>query len=414
MPIKEKWKVELVPLPDGNPSIPPPNFGRLKLDNLGLQWIEVKTKVKDNPPVPKIEYNAVKTDIEEAEESETSIVSGSEPEREQSDSDSDQSLSEPPKSKKKHKSKKIAALSTKYKRLRKGATIIDSSSSSESEADTDYETTDSSASSPDDEEDEDDESDDDFEIIEDDESEDDDDKISRSSKPRIRLEKPRRTRKSDDDDDSPPDLKEYLAKWYILKRKFPHKADEMPTFTEQDSAVVVKKEWERWARILGIEAFVEDNTGYAKLGFVVMELTTVYYFGINEFKGFTKAQLKPNAMQKYERLLLEMGEERTTAQAMATPKWPAWIRLVVAMLVAAVAFWAESMIAKVGGDFIGNIFKGRGTNTSGQKDTSSALGGDGGSRGSPPHPANFQPQRNPNPPPQRVIRPPNINLGART
>ncbi len=413
MPQKEKWKVELIPLPKGQESIPPPNFGRLDLDKLGLKWLEVKTKVKKDPPVPKIEYTTPKINIEE-EESETSLVASNDTDYED---ESEQSLSDVPKRrskhKKKHKLKKISALSTKYKKLRKSAITIDSSSSSDGglSSESGYQTDeDEDSSSYEEEESESDyEDEEEFEIVDEDDSESDEEKKSRStsSKPRIRLEKPRK-RKSDnsEDESAPPDLKEYLAKWYILKRKFPHKADEMPIFTEKDSAEVVKKEWERWARILGIEAFVEDNTGYAKLAFVVMELATVYYFGINEFKGFTKAQLRPSAMQKYERLLLEMGEERTTAQAISAPKWPAWIRLLVAILVASVAFWAESMIAKVGGDFLGNVINNAGRNNSNQGSSSQ-----GDNRRPPPHSQTFQSQRS-SPPPQRVMKPPNINLGV--
>lgn len=149
------------------------------------------------------------------------------------------------------------------------------------------------------------------------------------------------------------DIKEIQAYFLLLKRTYPDKASEMPVIDEFMDPKVAQREVERWDKLIRVETFVEDWTGYTKMGFVGIEIFMRFYLNIDEFEGFTKRHTQPDKMIKFERLLLEWAEKN---RSISGPNWPIEVRFITTLASCAFIYWLEAMLAKVGGDFLKEKF----------------------------------------------------------
>ena len=138
------------------------------------------------------------------------------------------------------------------------------------------------------------------------------------------------------------DRKEYLVRFRILKRGNPNYKD-FPEYTEHTPLVALKTMYNETVKMIQLEENVDSYKTYLKVGFFIIEFG-LCKLGL-DFKGFAKIQMKK--MDKYERMLIELGEK---SYSNFTNNWPVEVRLIGVLLADAIIFY----ICKIAADYMGN------------------------------------------------------------
>ena len=143
--------------------------------------------------------------------------------------------------------------------------------------------------------------------------------------------------------------KELLFKFDILRKSYP--TSNIPDFNEYSDLLTMKRSYDRTVRSISLDSNVEQYKTWLIGGFMAVE-----YFGTKwlnlDFAGYTAQQMI--AMNKYERLLIELGE-KTYLQGESN--WPVEFRLIGTIIINAAIFLAGKLIMKNAGPSIGNVFK---------------------------------------------------------
>lgn len=140
---------------------------------------------------------------------------------------------------------------------------------------------------------------------------------------------------------------EYLVKFRILKKQY--KTQEFPLYTEHTDLPTLKRLYNDTLRMITLDENVNNYRMFLMGGFLGIEMLAVKA-GL-DFKGFAKFQFKK--MEKYERLLVELGEKSYSNFA---NNWPVEIRLLGVILMDAGIFYLGKMVSDHAGDRIAEMF----------------------------------------------------------
>ena len=113
--------------------------------------------------------------------------------------------------------------------------------------------------------------------------------------------------------------RELLFKFEILKKKYP--TMDIPEFSIHSDYNSMLKNYEMCVRRISLDGNVENYKTMLISAFMGMEWVLGSVFSL-DMKGFTQQQIL--SMNKYEALLIEIGEE---AYVPGEKQWPAWARL---------------------------------------------------------------------------------------
>lgn len=160
------------------------------------------------------------------------------------------------------------------------------------------------------------------ELEEDEEDEEEDDGISQEEKEEM-------------------EKQEYLARFRILKKGNPN-YKEFPDYTEHTPVPALKKMYNETVKMIQLEENVDSYKTWLQVGFFLIEIG-LCKAGL-DFKGFAKVQMKK--MNKYEKMLIELGEK---SYSNFTNNWPVEIRLIGVLIADALVFY----ICKIAADYMG-------------------------------------------------------------
>lgn len=142
-------------------------------------------------------------------------------------------------------------------------------------------------------------------------------------------------------EEPPKDEKaELLFKFMILKKKYP--VAEIPEFTELSDYGTMLKVYEQLIRRISLDSSVEEYRMYLSGGFLVIEWVAVNWLGVN-LSGFSQNQL--SAMNKYDKLLVELGEKNYTS---LSSRIPVEIRLLGFIFLNACLFYMQRSMFSFG------------------------------------------------------------------
>jgi len=146
--------------------------------------------------------------------------------------------------------------------------------------------------------------------------------------------------------------RDMLFKFDILKKKYKNvRINEYDEYSDLDT---MKNEYDKIVKQVYLDSCVETYTQYLIIGFWVIEFSLTKFLGFSEMAGFTQEQLVN--MNKYERLLIEIGEKQTLE---LHRQWSPELRLVGTILLSSVTFIGARMVKKAAS----NLFGGGGGNS---------------------------------------------------
>jgi len=145
---------------------------------------------------------------------------------------------------------------------------------------------------------------------------------------------------------------DYLFKFMVLKRSYPNV--EIPDFTEHSDLQTMKRVYEQVIRRVSLDSSVETYKQYLVGGMMVMEWISVNWVGI-DLGGFTQHQIR--MANKYDRLLLELGEKNYSPTG---SRFPVEVRLMALIVFNAGLFYVQKKVFSGGGNDIFNMMTGGG------------------------------------------------------
>jgi hypothetical protein len=153
-----------------------------------------------------------------------------------------------------------------------------------------------------------------------------------------------RTLKNNDQNED--DLKrELLFKFDLLRRSY--KNTTIPEYTVHSDYKTMLRSYENTVRQVSIDSNIESYKSYLITGFYVVEYVLGYWLKF-DMENFTRDQI--TNMNKYETLLIELGEKSYTPAGSA---WPVEVRLLFTIIIQAGIFIITKMVfKKIGGSFM--------------------------------------------------------------
>ena len=127
-----------------------------------------------------------------------------------------------------------------------------------------------------------------------------------------------------------------LFKFMVLRRQYPNV--EMPEFTEHSDINTMRRIYEQVIRRVSLDSSVDNYKQYLVGGFMVLEWVSTNWMGI-DLSGFTQHQTK--MMNRYERLLIELGEKNYSSMG---SRFPVEVRLIFLIIFNAGLFYVQKMI----------------------------------------------------------------------
>ncbi len=144
-----------------------------------------------------------------------------------------------------------------------------------------------------------------------------------------------------------------LFSFMVLRRKY--KNVEIPEFTEHSDITTMRRVYEQIIRRVSLDSSVDNYKQYLVGGFMVLEWVSTNWMGI-DLSGFTQQQIK--MMNRYERLLIELGEKNYSTMG---SRFPVEVRLIFFVIFNAGLFYVQKMIFAGGGggtDILNTLFGG--------------------------------------------------------
>ena len=155
-----------------------------------------------------------------------------------------------------------------------------------------------------------------------------------------------RDEKSDEED-----LKrELLFKFQLLKRSYKNNPNiaTVPDFTIHSDYKTMLNSYDMAVRQLNVDNNIENYKSYLITAFYIIEFIMGYWLKF-DMQDFTKQQIL--SMNKYEHLLIELGEKTYVPEG---SKWPVEVRLLFMIVINTAIFIVTKMVMKkVGGSLFG-------------------------------------------------------------
>lgn len=143
---------------------------------------------------------------------------------------------------------------------------------------------------------------------------------------------------------------EYIWRWKVIKKQYPN-AD-LPEFSEFSDVSTMKSTYDRTLKELYLDDCVENYRTYLVGGMMALEYGCTHWLGI-DMSGFLHSQV--SSMERYDRLLLELGEKSYSRWAM---NLPVEVRLLGTILMQGILFYLGKMIAAKSGDGVADMIMG--------------------------------------------------------
>jgi len=143
------------------------------------------------------------------------------------------------------------------------------------------------------------------------------------------------------------DLKrELLFKFEMLKKSY--KDTVIPEYTVHSDYKTMQKSYESTVKQVNIDSNIESYKSYLIMGFYGVEFVMGNWLGF-DMQDFTRTQIL--AMNKYEGLLVELGERNYTPKGSS---WPVEVRLLFVIVIQTAIFIAMKTLGKkIGGNLFG-------------------------------------------------------------
>ena len=151
------------------------------------------------------------------------------------------------------------------------------------------------------------------------------------------------------------DKADLLFKFMVLKKQYPNV--DIPEFTEHSEINNMRRVYDQIIRRVSLDSSVDNYKNYLAGGFMVLEWVATNWLGI-DISGF--AQQQTAGMNRYERLLVELGEKNYSTTG---SRFPVEIRLIFLIIFQAGLFYVQKMIFAGndnGGNFMNSFFGGAG------------------------------------------------------
>lgn len=132
------------------------------------------------------------------------------------------------------------------------------------------------------------------------------------------------------------EVEDLLFKFMVLRRQYPN--IEIPEFTDHSDVVTMRRFYDKTIRRVSLDSSVESYKQYIVGGFMVLEWVSTNWLGI-DLSGFTQQQSK--MMNRYERLLIELGEKNYSTLG---SRFPVEVRLMFFVFFNAGLFYVNKMI----------------------------------------------------------------------
>jgi hypothetical protein len=132
--------------------------------------------------------------------------------------------------------------------------------------------------------------------------------------------------------------RELLFKFHRLKKTYP--AAQIPDFNMMSNHDNMRRTYETTVKNLAVDSTVESYKSYLMMGFMGCEIV-LGKIGF-DMEGYTQQQTL--CMNKYEKLLIELGEKSYVPSAIN--RWPVEIRIMVLILFQTTLFIVSKIIAK--------------------------------------------------------------------
>jgi hypothetical protein len=158
-----------------------------------------------------------------------------------------------------------------------------------------------------------------------------------------------------EEDSEDKDMKEhadYLFKFMVLRRQYPNV--EIPEFSDHSDLGTMKRVYQNVIRRVSLDSSVESYKKYLIGGFMVMEWVSVNWLGIN-ISGFTAQQMK--TQNSYDRLLLELGEKNYSPLG---SRFPVEVRLLFMIVFNAGLFYVQKSVFSGSSDLLSMFTGGAG------------------------------------------------------
>jgi len=140
--------------------------------------------------------------------------------------------------------------------------------------------------------------------------------------------------------------RELLFKFDLLRKSY--KTANIPEFTIHSDYATMQRTYETTIRQVNVDNNIDTYKSYLITGFYITEFVLGYWLKF-DMQDFTKQQIVN--MNKYEHLLIELGEKNYVPEG---SKWPVEIRLLFTILINAAIFIVTKMVMKKIGSSIFN------------------------------------------------------------
>ena len=144
---------------------------------------------------------------------------------------------------------------------------------------------------------------------------------------------------------------EYLARFRILKKKYPERTDIPIDYNEFSDIEIMKRSYDRILKEISSDENIANLRIYLYGSFMFIEFACTKWLGI-DMTGLAKHQMK--SRMKYERLLIELGEREYLDWG---GSWPIEMRLIMLVLFQTALFYIGKILTKSMGSGAGLFFK---------------------------------------------------------
>ena len=140
--------------------------------------------------------------------------------------------------------------------------------------------------------------------------------------------------------------RELLFKFDLLRKSY--KNANIPEFSIHSDYNTMQRSYDSTIRQVNVDSNIETYKSYLITGFYITEFVLGYWLKF-DMQDFTKQQIVN--MNKYEHLLIELGEKNYVPEG---SKWPVEIRLLFTILINAAIFIITKMVMqKIGSNLFG-------------------------------------------------------------